>query len=317
MMTNPPQLLFGAAGFGDEFSTADSVREVLEALKAYGIVTVDTAALYPPTDVGASEKLLGEAAAAKLGFKVDTKVLVTGMDTSGTLEPAKIEASVNTSFQRLQLQHGHHIRVLHAHAPDTTTPIKDQAAAFDAEYRKGRFEKFGVCNFPPDTLKEYLEVCDKEGYVKPSVYQGRYNVIARELEGIFPLLREHGIVFNAHSPLGTGFLSGSLTSGNIAGSRFAEGNIMGMSARQQYDRKEMHDVINHLSTVLEPVGITKVEAALRWLCFHSKLNDGDGVILGASKLVQLKQNVESIKNGPLPEDIVSAMNALWETVRPQ
>ena len=47
-------------------------------------------------------------------------------------------------------------------------------------------------------LKEYLEVCEKEGFVKPSVYQGGYNVIARELEGIFPLLREHDMVFNAY-----------------------------------------------------------------------------------------------------------------------
>lgn len=92
---------------------------------------------------------------------------------------------------------------------------------------------------------------------------------------------------------------------------------MSMSAQQQYDRKEMHNAINHLSTVLEPVGMTKVEAALRWLCFHAKVNDGDGIILGASKIAQLKQNVESMKKGPLPEDIVLAMNALWETVGPQ
>lgn len=55
-----------------------------------------------------------------------------------------------------------------------------------------------MCNFPPDILKEYVEICDKEGYVKPTIYQGRYNLIARELEGVFPILREHGISFNAH-----------------------------------------------------------------------------------------------------------------------
>lgn len=58
--------------------------------------------------------------------------------------------------------------------------------------------QLGVCNFPPDMLQEYLKICDKEGYVKPTVYQGRYNLISRELESIFPILREHGISFNAH-----------------------------------------------------------------------------------------------------------------------
>lgn len=120
-----------------------------------------------------------------------------------------------------------------------------------------------------------------------------------------------------YSPLATGFLSGSLTSGNIQGTRFVEGNIMGMAARQQYDKKEMHDAINDLNKMLEPAGITKVDAALRWISYHSKLGAEDGIILGASKTSQIVQNVESIKKGPLPDDIVSAMDALWKTVAPQ
>lgn len=120
-----------------------------------------------------------------------------------------------------------------------------------------------------------------------------------------------------HSPLATGFLSGSLTSGNIEGTRFVEGNMMGMAARQQYDKKEMHDAINALNKTLEPAGITKVDAALRWISYHSKLSAEDGIILGATKTAQIVQNVESIKKGPLPDNIVSALDALWKTIAPQ
>ena len=67
--------------------------------------------------------------------------MVTGVIADGTLEPAKIEASVNTSLERLQLPHGQKINVLHAHAVDNSTPIRDQVAGFDAEFNKGHFDK--------------------------------------------------------------------------------------------------------------------------------------------------------------------------------
>lgn len=67
--------------------------------------------------------------------------MVTGVVGDSTLEPTKIEASLDTSFERLKLQHGQKINVLHAHAVDNTTPIKDQVAGFDAEFKKGRFDK--------------------------------------------------------------------------------------------------------------------------------------------------------------------------------
>lgn len=136
-----PKLIFGAAGIGDEFKTAESVTDLLRTLKSSAVTTLDTAALYPPTAIGASEKLLGDTGAAKNGFKIDTKVMVTSIIGDGTLEPAKIEASVNTSMERLKLPHGGKINVLHAHAVDNSTPIKDQAAGFDAEFKKGHFDK--------------------------------------------------------------------------------------------------------------------------------------------------------------------------------
>lgn len=44
---------------------------------------------------------------------------------------------------------------------------------------------------------EYIAICEREGYVKPTVYQGRYNLVCRENETLFPLLRKHNISFYA------------------------------------------------------------------------------------------------------------------------
>ncbi|AEO64699.1 uncharacterized protein THITE_2110991 [Thermothielavioides terrestris NRRL 8126] len=311
-----PILIFGGGWIGKEFGSREEVSDLLKTLQARGITRLDTAARYPPTDPGASERLLGEAGAPSRGFTIDTKVLCSG-DGSGSLEPAAIEESVKASHERLQLHDGK-INVLYAHRPDPKTPLEEQAAGLNAQYEKGLVNKIGLSNFPPSMLAEFLEICDKKGYVKPSVYQGQYNLVRREAETtLFPILRKHGMTFIAYSPLAGGFLSGRFTAGETEGTRFAEGHIAAQILKAQFDKKEMHDALNHLGEVIKPLGISKAEASLRWLCYHSALGPDDGVILGASKLSQLTENVEAISRGPLPDSVVSAVDNIWRTISEQ
>lgn len=164
-------------------------------------------------------------------------------------------------------------------------------------------------------LSEFIDICEREGYVKPSVYQGIYNLIDRRHEGaVLDLVHKHGMQFVAHSPHASGFLHGALTSGNVEGTRFADGNIMSMDARR-YDTEKHHEAIRFLDKTLAPFGIQKTEAALRWLAFHSQLGPQDAIIFGSSKIAQVKQNVEAFGRGPLPDEIVSALNGVWESLR--
>lgn len=87
--------------------------------------------------------------------------------------------------------------------------------------------------------------------------------------------------------------------------------------KQAFDKKEFHDAVNRLTAALEPHKISKPEACIRWLAFHSKLGPGDGIIFGASKVSYIPQNAEAIRKGSLPEDVVSVMDSLWKTVAPQ
>jgi aflatoxin B1 aldehyde reductase len=58
--------------------------------------------------------------------------------------------------------------------------------------------QLGVSNFPPDLLEEFLQLCEENGYVKPTVYQGEYSAITRGMEKkLIPILRAHRIVYNA------------------------------------------------------------------------------------------------------------------------
>lgn len=141
-----PEIIFGCGGLGNEFIGEDAVKELLKILKETGVCRLDTAALYPPTDIGASQRLLGQAGAAGLGFTIDTKVLISMTGFEGTLEPEKIASSAAKSCEILRFGYGQRINVLYPHAPDGATPLQDQAAGFDAQYKKGMFDKVRIEN---------------------------------------------------------------------------------------------------------------------------------------------------------------------------
>ena len=61
-------------------------------------------------------------------------------------------------------------------------------------------------------MAEYLAACDAKGYIKPSYYQGHYNILTRQAEeSLFPLLRTHNVKIMAYGPLAGGFLTGKVS----------------------------------------------------------------------------------------------------------
>lgn len=105
--TSRPQIIFGTAIFGDGFNDTGAVQSVLDLIKSHGIIRLDTAGRYPPTNLGRSEELLGEVNAAEQGFTIDTKILVLEPDGRGHLSREKIENSVATSLRRLRINRVH------------------------------------------------------------------------------------------------------------------------------------------------------------------------------------------------------------------
>jgi aflatoxin B1 aldehyde reductase len=142
-----------------------------------------------------------------------------------------------------------------------------------------------------------------------------YNLIDLRHEGrVLDLVRKHGMQFVAHNPQASGFLRGTLTTGQIEGTRFSEGDIMSMDARR-YDTKKHHTAFRFLGSTLEPHGIPKTETSLRWLAFHSKIGLQDAIIFESSKMHQLRQNVAAAGKVPLPEEVVKASDGICETLQ--
>ena len=98
-----PQLIFGCASIGEHFKSNEEVESLFRTLKDTGIGRVDTAARYPPTAAGMSERLLGEAGVAQAGLIVDTKIDISG-NGRGSLTATDIDSSLQQSLESLQLE---------------------------------------------------------------------------------------------------------------------------------------------------------------------------------------------------------------------
>ncbi|TGO38510.1 hypothetical protein BHYA_0073g00190 [Botrytis hyacinthi] len=267
-----PSLIFGAASIGMDFSTKESVQDALEVLKELNISQIDTAG---------STKIL----ATKLGYG------------SGVFLSRLLRLNGIDMFYRK-------VDILYFHQPDPTTPLKEQAAALNDHFKKGSFKRL---------LRELIQFCEENGFVKPSVYQGDYNLITRGMEKeLLPILRAHSMSFFAFRALAAGFLTGNYSAGKSDGTRFSDDHPLGKAFQNLYGAPKLQQAMKDLENILAPLGISGREASLRWIYYHSRLGDGDGIILGASKISQIRENVKSISAGPLSEEEVQKIEGIWD-----
>lgn len=116
--------------------------------------------------------------------------------------------------------------------------------------------------------------------------------------------------------LASGFLSGKLTNGNTEGTRFDSDGAMNKFMQNLYNHEPLHNALKQLEETTRALGITTIDAALRWAYYHSSLEKGDGIILGASSIRQIKSNIESISQGPLSRECLDTFEHIWETLEP-
>ncbi|KAK3809556.1 MAG: NADP-dependent oxidoreductase domain-containing protein [Benniella sp.] len=303
-------MTFGPSGGGARVKTVQEATEIISKFKEYGHTALDTARIY--TD-GNTEKMMGELDLA--GLTIDTKCFPLQL---GGLNPARVKQSLQESLDALRKDKVH---VFYLHAPDYATPIEETLEAVNDLYQQGKFQVFGLSNFPAWVVTQVYYVCKSKGYVLPTVYQGMYNAFTRSIEPeLFACLEELNIKFYAYNPLCGGILAGALDyQGQVEqGSRFDPDAKQGVRYRERYWKKEYFEAVEVLKKACEPHGLDLVQVAFDWLQFHSKLRAprGDGIIIGASSLKHATHNLEALKNGkPLPQDVLDAVNHCWDITR--
>ena len=322
-------VVFGAMTFGD--AGEEQVRvtdlkdggEILDIFQKYGHNEVDTARFYGG---GSSETMLANLEWKKRGLVMDTKYYPTagrampkhGDGSGWTHRPEHLRENLHNSLTALKTDK---LDMWYLHGPDRTTPYEVTMRTVDELYRQGLFARFAISNYQAWEVAQICEICEKNGWVKPCVYQGVYNALHRSVEPeLFPCLRHYGMAFYNYNPLAGGYLTSRYhreTKDVEEGSRFDPGRWQGRNYRSRYWHEEYFDALDILRPVAAKHGLTEAECALRWMTHHSMLkrDKGDAIIIGASSTKHMEENMVDLEKGPLPQDILDALDAGWEKAR--
>lgn len=300
-------LILGTMTFGESVFAPD-VAQFIHAFLDAGYRELDTAYVY---NDGVCERLLGDVL-PKLDrpYRIATKV---NPRISGRLDGEAAYKQVNESLERMRLDR---VDTVYLHFPDPATPVISVLQAMADLHRQGKFCELGLSNFPAWMVADVRHICDRNGWVTPTVYEGIYNPLTRKAETELNACLDHfGMRFNAYNPLAGGLLTGRYGA-------FEEAPTDGRfthrpNYQKRYWKKSCFDALDVIKAAAERNGITVIEAVYRWLAYHSMLNGerGDAVLIGASKLSHLKQNMDAIKAGPLPQDLVDAFDTAWMTAK--
>lgn len=190
----------------------------------------------------------------------------------------------------------------------------------DELYKEGKFNKLGLSNYTAWEVAEVVTLCRERGWVLPSVYQAMYNVITRAIEKeLVVACRRYGLDIVVYNPIAGGLFSGKIKSIDEMPKegRFSDASSTGKNYRARYFSHAQFEALSVLEEAGQKAGLEVIEIALRWLVHHSKLKvmDGnDGVIIGVSSEEQLKQNLDLLEKGPLPEEVVRKCDEAWRKV---
>eukprot|EP00056_Hartaetosiga_gracilis_P005772 m.88767 g.88767 ORF g.88767 m.88767 type:complete len:321 (-) comp12274_c0_seq2:2238-3200(-) len=310
-------VVFGTMTFGPR-STQEEAKEILEFVKDAGVSELDTALMYGG---GKTEEILGNLDAANSGdFVVATKA------NPFKTTPQPVEVGLSTAQVRAQLEHSlqslkaNEVDLFYLHAPDHSVDIKETLAIVDKLHKEGKFRRFGLSNFSAWQVAQICEICQEKGYVQPTVYQGMYNGVTRQVElELFPCLRHYNISFYAYNPLAGGLLTGRYSQEEEPKEgRFTVETMWGKIYRQRFWKKHLFDTVGELKKLCEKHDMTVTSAALRWVLHHSQMSveKGDKIIIGASCLDYCKENITACQEGPLPQDVVDVFEEGWKLHQP-
>ncbi|KAL5488392.1 hypothetical protein ACEPAI_6500 [Sanghuangporus weigelae] len=318
-------MTFGEAGKeGARVHVLKDVEAILDIFQKHGHYEIDTARVYCG---GTSEEYLGKINWQKRGLEIDTKLYPTVASprmVAAGVEPISHRPEDLRKYLQIQLKalNTDKIEMWYLHGPDRSTPYDVTMKAVDELYKEGYFKRFGISNYASWEVAEIVTICKERGYIQPTAYQGLYNAIHRGVEPeLFPCLRKFGISFYEFNPLGGGFFTGRYNKpdGEVEpGSRFDPNKGQGQNYRNRYWNEPHFKALEIIKQAADKAGLTMAEVALRWISHHSlmKREYGDAVLIGASSLNHIGQNLIDLEKGPLPDEVVKALDEAWLVVKP-
>lgn len=303
---NVSRLAFGTMTLGKPLDQQGSTRMVSRCLDA-GINFFDTANMY---QLGVAESLLGEA----LRGRRDKVILATkagcrmgdGPDQAGLSRAALLRA-IDESLRRLQTDY---VDLYYLHWPDPGVPLEETLEAMQLLVEQGKVRYPATSNFAGWQVVQMLGIARERGYRPAFVSQPMYNLLTRGIEQEYiAMAKEFGVSIVVYNPLAAGLLTGKHRRDAITpGTRFEYYKIH----FDRYWHQENFRAVERLREVSKRCGRSLISIALNWLLHHTPT---DSVILGASSMEQLDENLAAAAEGPLPPETLRACDDIWRELR--
>jgi aryl-alcohol dehydrogenase-like predicted oxidoreductase len=284
----------GCMGMSQSFPPIPDPADMIPVLRGAverGVTFFDTAQVYGPFT---NEQLIGEALepvrdqvviATKFGFE-----LSTGQSTGTDSRPETIRSSVDDSLRRLRTDR---IDLLYQHRVDPNVPIEDVAGTVKELIEQGKVRHFGLSEAGVQNIR-------RAHAVQPvTALQSEYSLWWREPEEqILPTLEELGIGFVPFSPLGKGFLTGTITQET----QFESGDFRNTIPRftDPEARGANEAFVELVRAIAERKGATPAQIALAWVLAQKPWI---APIPGTTKLHRIEENIAAASVDLTDDDV--------------
>ena len=298
---------FGTMTFGSQVDEA-AARSMVDRCLDAGVNCFDTANVY---NKGQAEIIVGKVLRGRrdkviLATKVRGK-MGEGPDEGG-LSRAAIHKAIDASLERLGTSY---VDLYYLHQPDYGVPIEETLAAMNELVVAGKVRYPAVSNYAAWQAAEIHCICGKNGYKAPHVSQPMYNLLARGIEEEYLPFCQHGEVgLVPYNPLAGGLLTGKYVGNRDAkaGGRFDNNKMY----RDRYWHEDSFAAVDELAGIARDSGRTLVELSLQWLLSQPHV---DSIILGASRMDQLEQNLTALEGSHLSNETLERCDAVWKRLR--
>jgi L-glyceraldehyde 3-phosphate reductase len=194
-------------------------------------------------------------------------------------------ASLDQSLKRMGLDY---VDIFYSHRPDPNTPLEETMMALDQVVRQGKALYVGISSYSAEQTREATQILRELG-TPCLIHQPKYSMFDRWVEnGLLDVLEEDGIGAIAFSPLSQGLLTNKYIKGIPKNSRAANPN--GFLQKDQITPKLIDKVVA-LNKIAEKRDQSLAQMAIAWLLKDDRMTS---VLVGASSVNQLKQNIESL-----------------------
>ena len=262
-------------------------RATVERALDLGVTFLDTADMYGPHT---NEQLLGSVLASRR----DEVVLATkfgneiGPDGKGTGRvngrPDYLRGQLDGSLQRLGTDH---VDLYYQHRVDPDVPIEETWGAMGELVRSGKVRYLGISEAAPDTVRR------AHAAAPMSAVQTEYSLFTRDVEddGVLAVCRELGIGFVPYSPLGRGFLAGTIRTTDD----LPEGDWRRNSPRFRGEALTANlRVLDEVNVIARDKGVTPSQLALAWVLAQNTADLGVVPIPGTKRRSYLEENVGAL-----------------------